>query len=33
LIFSFPDMNNPCAFAFPLTSFPKSSSAKVKVTM
>ncbi len=32
LIFSFPDINNACAFAFPLTSFPKSSSAKVKDT-
>ena len=32
LTFSFPDMNSRCAFALPLTSFPKSSSDSVSVT-
>jgi len=32
LIFSLPDMNNDCAFAFPETSFPKFSSDKDNVT-
>ena len=33
LIFSFPDINNRCACVFPLTSFPKSSSDMVNVTI
>src|SRR6266516_1807097 len=32
LTLSFPDMNNLCAFAFPVTSFPKSSSERMRVT-
>jgi hypothetical protein len=32
LTFSLPDMNSLCAFAFPLTSLPKSSSDRDRVT-
>jgi hypothetical protein len=33
LTFNFPDMNSLCAFAFPLTNFPKSSSDSDRVTV
>ena len=33
LIFSFPDMNNDCAFALPETSLPKFSSDRLRVTV
>ncbi len=33
LTFSFPDINSRCAFALPLTNFPKSSSERESVTV